>query len=276
MRNLITLNDISEEELFLIFDKADYYKEKPFDKRFDEKCFVLFFPESSIRTRVTFERGIADLGGQSILFPSDSLNKKEDYKDVIGYLNNWIDCIVIRYNDLEVIKRLAEYSEKPIINGLSDLNHPCEIITDLYGLYKKDNNFLKYNYLYVGANNNIGYAWKEASEAFGISLMQSSPDEYKIEGIRHNTDIKEAIKYADVVITDSLSKDRVEAFQSYQITKELLISSGKKIIFNPCPPFYRGEEVSADAISSEYFVGYAFKKPLINVQKAIMDFCIFS
>ena len=274
MKNLITLNDISCGELFDIFNRADYFKENPFVEKFKHKTFILFFPESSIRTRVTFEKGISDLGGKSILFPSDSLEKKEAHSDVVGYLNNWADCIIVRYYDLNVIKKLSEYSNCAVINGLSNFNHPCEIIADLYSIFKMDKDFMSKRYLYIGPNKNIGYAWKEAADAFGLNVTQCSPDKYAIDGIDFENDIHKAIKNADVVITDSLSNELVDDFRDYKITGELLSSSGRDIIFNPCPPFYRGEEVSADAIDSKYFVGYKFKKSLINVQQAIIDYCL--
>lgn len=274
MRNLITLADISQEELFMLFEKADYFECNPFEKKFLNKTFILFFPESSIRTRVTFEKGIFNLGGQSILFSSDTLDKKEEHRDVIGYLNNWADCIVIRYYNIDTIKKISEYSACPVINGLSDVNHPCEVISDLYSLYKKDVNFLNYNYLYVGPNRNIGYAWKEAADSFGINLMQCCPEKYAMNGVSNGTNIAEAIKDADVIITDSLSGDILNDFKGYQITEKLLASARRKIILNPCPPFYRNEEVSMGAISSAAFVGYSFKKSLINVQQAILEFCL--
>ncbi len=274
MRNLIRLQDITKEELFDIFERADYFFEHPYEKKFMNRCFVLFFPESSIRTRVTFEKGIYNLGGQSILFDSDTLNKKEAHVDVIGYLNNWVDCIIVRFYDINAIHKIASYSTCPVINGLSDRNHPCEVITDLYSLYKKDKNFLEYHYLYVGPDRNIGYAWKEAADAFGIRFTQCCPEEYVMEGVKNEVDICKAVKGADVVITDSLSGDIVNDFKDYQITKAILQQSDKNIVFNPCPPFYRGQEVSEDAIDSSAFVGYEYKRSLLNVQQAIIDFCI--
>lgn len=274
MRNLIRLQDITKNELFDIFERADYFKENPYEKKFADRCFVLFFPESSIRTRVTFERGIHNLGGQSILFDSETLKKKEKHEDVFRYLNNWVDGIIVRYYDINVIQKMTEYSKCPIINGLSDLNHPCEVITDLYSLSKKNKNFLDARYLYVGPNKNIGYAWKEASEAFGIHFTQCCPKKYAMEDTQVVENLCNAVKQADVIITDSLSRDIVEDFRKYQITEELLNTAGCNILLNPCPPFYRGEEVSEDAIASEFFVGYDFKKSLLNVQQSIMDFCI--
>ena len=89
---------------------------------------ILFFPSTSLRTRVTFENGIDLLGGQSILFPTETLDKKEKLEDVCGYLNNWADGIIVRHRNLDVVKELAQYSTIPVINAMTDWNHPCEII----------------------------------------------------------------------------------------------------------------------------------------------------
>lgn len=273
MKNLIKLQDLSKDELFDIFERADFFEKKPFEKKYLNKSFVLFFPESSIRTRVTFEKGIYNMGGQSILFDSSVLTKKEDIKDVVGYLNNWADCLVVRYKDINLIEKIANYSTCPVINGLSDQNHPCEVITDLYALYKRDKNFLEYNYLFVGSKGNICGAWQEAKEAFGINFTQSCPKEYAMQGNDVETNVIKAIKNADVVISDSLSDSVLNDFKNYQITEDLL-NETPNVIFNPCPPFFRGREVSSDAIDSSAFVGYEFKKALLNVQQAIIDFCM--
>lgn len=274
MKNLISLNDLTMDELYEIFEKADFYKERPFERTMNNKCIVMFFPETSIRSRITFEQAIYNMGGNSILFPSETLVKKEEIRDVIGYLNNWADCIVVRSNNINVIEEISQYSNCPVINGLSDINHPCEIIADLYSLNKINANIFDAQFLYVGPKGNIGMAWYEASEAFHISYKQCCPQGYEIEGVIVENCLEKAISETDVLITDSLSKDLLKEFKNYKITAELLNKGKKNLLFNPCPPFYRGEEVSEDAILHPAFVGYSFKKPLLNVQQAIIDYCI--
>ena len=274
MRSLISLHDLSKDNLFEIFSIAKEYMENPFSDGLKGKFVILFFPESSIRTRVTFEKAISNMGGDKILFPSDALGKKEKLQDVICYLNNWADLIIARYNDINVLKEIEKYSNNPVINGLSNVNHPCEVITDLFSIREKGYDIFNCKYLYVGVNGNIGMAWKEASDAFGLSFTQCCPKGYEIEGAQVCYNIEEVINKVDVIITDSLPANAIEDFRQYQITEELLNKGKKTLLFAPCPPFYRGEEVSEDAILHSSFVGYSFKKNLLNVQQAIIEFCM--
>ena len=131
-------------------------------------------------------------------------------------------------------------------------------------------NYLSLNYLFVGAKGNIGLAWKEASDLLGLSLTQSCPINYEMNNACIEYDIKKAILGKDVVLTDSLSKEKLQDFKKYQVTTALIASANKDVLFNPCPPFYSGEEVLADVIDSKYFVGYEFKKALVSVQQAII------
>jgi ornithine carbamoyltransferase len=185
---------------------------------------------------VTFEKGIQLLGGQSILFPSDALDKKEEIKDVMGYLNNWTDCVIVRHSNIELISDMEQYRNLPIINAMTSINHPCEVLADLYALSK---------------------------------LIQSCPKGYELSNISIEYDINKAVINTDVIITDSISKAK-EDFLPYQITKDLMKKANHRALLNPCPPFTRGEEVSEDAIDSDYFVGYEFKKCLLYVQQAII------
>lgn len=270
MKNLIRLSDYSKNEILKIFDLADCIKKGEYKNYLKNKTIILFFPESSIRTRVTFEKGIYMLGGQSILFPSSTLDKKEKIEDVIGYLNNWADCVVVRHNNIKLMEEMARYTKVPIINAMSSINHPCEILTDLYSISKLREDYLKSKYLFVGAKANIGLAWKEASELLGFSLEQSCPKGYEMDNIKVEHDILKAIINKDIVLTDPLGEEQLEDFKDYQISKELMNKANENAIFNPCPPFFRGEEVSEDVINSKYFVGYEFKKSLLEVQQAII------
>ena len=136
---MIRLSDFTKEEVLQIFDIVGEIKQGKYKKYLQGKTVVMFFPSSSIRTRVTFEKGIYLLGGQSILFTPDTLDKKEELRDVVGYLNNW---------------------------------------ADMYALSKIRDNFVNDKYLFVGAAGNIGYAWKEAAELMGFSLVQCCPVGY--------------------------------------------------------------------------------------------------
>lgn len=274
-KKLIYLGDFSKEEIYEIFKRADELAEDKCQlKPLEGKTVILFFPENSIRTRVTFEKGIKDLGGNTILFPPSSLDKKEKLEDVMGYLENWVDAVVVRHSDIEIVKNMAEHAKIPVINAMTSANHPCEILTDMYALSKKCGDFEHKKFLYVGVNGNIGNSWKAASELMGFELEQCCPRGYELENIKTYTDIEEAVSGKDIICTDSIPDKAKEDFKGYQITLQHMQKANPGAVLNPCPPFFRGEEVSADVINSEYFVGYGFKKHLTAVQQAILCYLL--
>ena len=276
MRGLIRLTDYKLNEIYDIFRIADDINQGKYNEVLKGKTVVLFFPSSSIRTRVSYEKGIYLLGGQSILFSTETLDKKEDLRDVCGYLNNWADAIVVRHKDIKVIEKIAEYSNVPVINAMTDINHPCEVISDMYALSKIRKDFVKDKFLFCGPKSNIGLAWKEASEVMGFDLCQCTAKGYEIDGLKIFYNINEAVNKKDIICTDSLSSNILSDFKSLQITKEIMDMANEGAILNPCPPFYRGEEVSEDVIESKYFVGYEFKKYLLCVQQAIIIYCLLA
>jgi ornithine carbamoyltransferase len=273
MKHLIRLTDYKENEIKEIFEIADDVQNDKYANILKGKTVIMFFPNTSIRTRVAFEKGIYLLGGQSILFPIETLDKKENLKDVFGYLNNWADLIIIRHKKIEIIEQIARYSSVPIINAMTDTNHPCEILSDLYALSKIRHNLKDDKFLFCGGIGNIGLAWKEAADVIGFDLEQCCGKGYEIEGIVSHYDIEKAIIGKDIVCTDSLQSDMIADFKKCKITKQVMDKANKGALLNPCPPFYRDEEVSEDVIDSDYFVGYEFKKSLLTVQQAIMIYC---
>lgn len=274
MKDLLRLTDLRSDQVQEIFRIADEVGCGKYKGLLQGKSVILFFPASSIRTRVTFEKGIYLLGGQSILFPGETLDKKEDLKDVCGYLDNWADMVIVRHKDIELIEKLAGYAKAPVINAMTDSNHPCEVLSDLYSLSKLRADFLKDKYLFCGKKGNIGLAWKEAADVMGFELSQCCGAGYEMEGVTVYHDIETAIQGKDIVCTDSLPAGALRDFEACQVTKRIMGMANKGALLNPCPPFYRGEEVSEDAIQSEYFVGYEFKKSLLAVQQAVMIWCM--
>lgn len=272
--NLIKLTNCKKEDIYNIFSIADELINGKHTDILKGKSVVMFFPNSSIRTRVTFEKGIYLLGGQPILFPTETLDKKEDLKDVCGYLNNWADVIIARHKNISVLEALAKYSAVPVINAMTDINHPCEILSDMYALSKIRDDFTKDKYLFCGKNGNIGLAWKEAADVMGFELEHCCAKGYEIDGLKTYCNIREAVKGKDIICTDSLPSCILDDFRSCQVTKEIMDMANKGAVLNPCPPFYRGEEVSDDVIDSEYFVGYGFKKHLLKVQQAVIIYCL--
>jgi ornithine carbamoyltransferase len=274
MKDFIRFTDLSRDEIYKIFRIADDITEGKYEGFLRGKTVVMFFPDSSIRTRVTFEKGVYLLGGQTILFPPATLDKKEKFKDVCGYLSNWADAVIIRHNDIAKIDEMASYSSFPIINGLTNVNHPCEILSDLYALSKIRDDFTKDKYLFCGKRGNIGNTWKSAADVLGLDLVQCCCEACEIDGVPVFYDINEAIVGRDIVCTDTLPAYIVDEFDECRVTKAAMEKANKGAVLNPCPPFFRGEEVSADVIDSEYFVGYGFKKHLLTVQQAVMIYCM--
>lgn len=274
MKNLIRLSDLKIDDAYEIFDIADKLQQGKYRNFLDSQTIVLFFPESSIRTRVTFERGIHLLGGQSILFPPSALDKKEALGDVVAYLGNWVDAIVVRHKNIAVLEEMAKCSDIPIINAMTDVNHPCEVLSDIYALSRLYGDISKIKMLFVGASGNIGLAWKEAAELFGFDLVQSCPPKYAMQGVENIPGLEQAVLGRDVICTDSVSPDKLPDFAEYQITLDIMSRTNGALV-NPCPPFYRGEEVSAELIDMDhgYFVGYSFKAHLLEIQQAVLLYC---
>lgn len=274
MRSLIRLTDCSEQDVYRIFRLADEMREGKHRNLLTGKSAVMFFPASSIRTRVTFEKGVHLLGGQPILFPSDALDKKEDIRDVCGYLANWADLVVVRHRDIGLVSRMAELLPVPVINAMTDVNHPCEILADLYALSRLRRDFRQDRYLFVGARGNIGLAWQEAAKVMGLDLTQCCPPGYELPGLTVHRAIDEAVRGKDVICTDALPSGAAADFRDCQVTLTAMAQANDGAVLNPCPPFCRDEEVSAEVIDSPYFVGYGFKEHLLAVQQAIVAWCL--
>jgi len=274
VKNFIRLTDYTANDIYDIFQLTDEVWQGKYKDILKGKSVVLFFPNSSIRTRVSFEQGIYLLGGHSILFPTEVLDKKEDLRDVCGYLNNWADIVIVRHKDIGVMEKLSAYLSVPIINAMTDVNHPCEILSDMYAISKMRKDFIKDKFLFCGKKGNIGLAWKEASDVLEFELEQCCGKGYEIDSIVSYNNIYEAIIGKDIVCTDSLPESILGDFKNCQVTKEVMQMANEGAILNPCPPFYRGEEVTDDVIESKYFVGYEFKKYLLEVQQAIMIYCL--
>ena len=175
MNHFLTLRDLTQNQMLELFNMTDQIKNEDFKRILEGKTFALFFPETSIRTRITFEKGIKDLGGDCILFPPESLDKKEKLSDVMGYLNQWIDGVIIRHPSFEVINHLSEHAGISIINAMSSENHPCEIVADLYTIRNMKPNFQELTYTFVGPQGNILNSWIEIASVFDLTFQHLQP-----------------------------------------------------------------------------------------------------
>lgn len=276
--HLLDISDLSLATIEALFRTAEQLEQgvgirlKPLN----DTSWVLFFPESSLRTRMTFEKAIAELGGQSMLFPPNTLDKQEALKDVIGYMQNWADGIVVRHSDYEKVKLMANFSIIPVINAMTAENHPCEILSDLYAIRKLRPEYKTLTYTFVGENGNISRSWASAAKVMGLRLNHVCTEGNRIwreaSYYHFTTDLNEVLPETDILLTDGLPGcNKNDAYyEAYQITEARLKKAKKGVLLNPCPPFTRGEELSIDAIESDAFVGYDFKKSLLWVQQAIL------
>ena len=270
MRHLIRLTDWTEADVDTVFSLARRYRSGEGPRH--DGAVAMFFPPSSIRTRASFERGAALAGLQPIVFPPDALDKPEAFADVAGYLAQFVDALVVRHPDISVLERLAAADAVPVINAMTNENHPCEVLSDLFALsLSADVRALRY--VFVGADGNIGRAWREAAQVLSLDFMQCCPAGLGMTDVPATDDLEAAVSRADVILTDGPGA-HAEALSGYRITTDLLAKVPAGVRFAPCPPFLRGREVSADAMESGAFVGYGFKSALIPVQQAILAHCI--
>lgn len=278
--DLLRISDLNEVQILEIFDLADKLKTKGNQSILKGKTFILFFPESSIRTRISFEKGICDLGGQAILFPPVTLDKREKLEDVIKYMENWSDCVIIRHKDLSKLHELAKYSQIPIINAMTSFNHPCEILSDLYSFSKLRKDYRDLTYTFVGENGNISRSWMEIAKVMNLEFHHVCTLENRIKendgNYKFHVNLDEVLVISDIVLTDPLSSilKTNDYINKYQITLQRMKKTKYNSLLNPCPPFYRNEEVSTDVIDSKYFVGHNFKVNLLSIQQAIIIYCL--
>jgi len=270
MRNLLRLDEWTAEDVERVFALADTYRTG--SGRTFSGSAVMFFPPTSLRTRVSFERGAAQMGLQPIVFPSETLDKPEALVDVASYLDSWADLLVVRHPRIDVLDGLAAANAVPVVNAMTDVNHPCEVLSDLYAL-REQHDLRALRFLFVGADGNIARAWQEAARVLALDLVQCSPAELATPGLRWEGDIDVAVRSADVILTDGPGRHE-DLLRPFQITGTLLDTAPPGVLLNPCPPFQRGREVSVDAISHRAFVGHNFKAALLPVQQAIMAFCL--
>lgn len=201
MRHLLRLTHLSAEDFEQIFALADAYARGEGPKI--DGAAALFFPPSSIRTRASFERGLFSMGLQPLVFPPESLDKPEALRDVAGYLAQFSDVAVVRHSSIDVLNGLAEANALPIVNAMTSVNHPCEVLSDLWALKGRGVDIRSARYVVVGVReSNILRAWVEAGEALGLDVVQSCPSEYRLDGVPFEADLRTAVSDADVIITD--------------------------------------------------------------------------
>ena len=300
-RDLLSIHELSVDEVHEIIDFAAELKamqKAGVPHRFLEgKTLGMIFEKSSTRTRVSFEVGIYQLGGMGLFLSNRDLQlgRGEPIKDTARVLSRYLDGIMIRTFGQERIEELAKYADIPVINGLSDLLHPCQVLTDLLTIREhKGKNFRALKMAYVGDGNNMTNSYLYGAAKVGMTLSVATPVEYKMSAeVFENaqTDAQEsgaeltwtenpaeAVKDADIVVTDtwaSMGQEsehdaRKKIFAPYQVNNELLKNASKSAIVMHCLPAYRGEEITDDVLEDNAHVIFDEAENRLHTQKAIM------
>lgn len=293
-KDLITLLDYTEAEITDLLDLAETLADAWHAKRLPHhlagKSIALIWDAEGIRNRVSFELGIARMGGTAVQIPG-RLDARESIEDVARYLDNWFDGIVARTQTYAHMQRLAAASANPVINARTDVNHPCEILGDLAYVRAKRGGLEGLKVVFVGEATNLCHPWFAAAARLPIETVQVCPKGYAVEEdfldsarrnavgkLRVSHDLAEELRHADVVYTDCWPARRTpeehqhvaRQFLPYQITAERLRSAQEGVLFLPCPPVTRGEEVSEDAMAQFGEGVYEAKAFLLHAQNAVL------
>lgn len=299
-RDFLTLADYSQEEIHHLLDLADYIKkQKQKGVAFEPlkgKTLGMIFEKSSTRTRVSFEAGIYQLGGLGIFLSSKDIQigRGETIADTARILSGYLDGIMIRTFSQDTVEELAEYASIPVINGLTDLYHPCQVLADLQTIKETKGTLEGIKVVYIGDGNNMAHSLMIGAAKMGMELVVATPKEYQPKQAiidkaltiakEHNakisleTDPAIAVQGADVIYTDvwaSMGQEeesvkREADFQGYQVNAELLALAKADVTFMHCLPAHRGEEVSAEVIDGEHSVVFQQGENRLHAQKALM------
>ena len=292
-RDFLAIPDFSTEELYEILDLAHRMKRGDYRERpLTGKTLAMIFEKSSTRTRVSFEVGAYQLGGHALFLSSRDiqLGRGEPIRDMARVLSRYVDGIMIRTFAQDALQELASFAAVPIINGLTDLLHPCQVMADVMTIQEEFGQELRdVRVAWIGDGNNMANSWINAAYRFGFHLRLACPEGYRpshalLERARTNADILvtdspvEAVQGAHVVNTDvwtSMGQEaeaeaRLRAFDGYHVDEMLMAAAADDAIFLHCLPAHRGEEVAEEVIEGTASRVFDEAENRLHVQKAIM------
>ena len=299
-RDFKSLIDVNTQEFKRIIQQAIEYKE--LDKKhsiprtYINRTLAMIFKKNSTRTRVSFETAMYKLGGHAIFLSENStqLNRGEDISDTAKVLSGMVDLIMMRTNTHDEIKCLAENSSVPVINGLCNLFHPCQLLADMQTIAEiKGKEFSKLTVAWIGDGNNMCNSYINASKLLNFKLKISvpngyEPDKYTLDKFGENVELCEipgsAVDGADVVTTDVWAsmgdehenEERKKVFKSFQVNMNLMSKATEKAIFLHCLPAHRGEEIDDTIIDSAYSVVWQQAHNRLYSSMALIDFLLSS
>ena len=296
-KDFLHISDLSADEIWEIFRLTEEVKHK-FKKRekfkpFRDQSLAMIFSKPSARTRISFETGYYWLGGHALYIgPSDiDIGKREAVKDVARVVSRYNDMIMGRLFDHAHIIELAEYATVPVINGLTDYNHPCQVMADLFTILEHRGNLDGLKVAYIGDGNNVVHSWLEMAARLPLQFVCACPEGYApnpdplklaadsgISRVEISHDPKSAVKNADIIYTDVWASmgqkhelaERRERFRGYQVNDDLMQATGKDTLFMHCLPAERGAEVTDSVIESKSSIVFDEAENRMHVQNAIM------
>ncbi|MGL4697654.1 ornithine carbamoyltransferase [Enterococcus larvae] len=297
-KSILDLTELTKEDFHEIIQLGIAMKKNPenYQTALSGKILAMIFEKNSTRTRVSFEAGIIQLGGQAIVLDSKStqMGRGEPIKDTANVLSSYVDGIMIRTYSDQMVHELAVEASIPIINGLTDDHHPCQILADFMTIYEEKGKLSGIKLAYVGDGNNMAHSFLLGGSIVGMDISIASPMGYGPKSahvelaqeiaaqtgssIVLTEDPVKAVKDADVVITDvwasmgneAEQKEREAAFHAYQINDELVKHAKEDYIFLHCLPAHREEEVTASIIDGPHSVIYQEAENRLHAQKALM------
>ena len=293
-RHFLSLLDLTPDELHGVINRAIELKQSPVSDVFSGKVLAMIFEKSSTRTRISFEAGMAQLGGSAIfLSPRDTqLGRGEPIEDSARVISSMVDIVMIRTFAHEQIETFAANSSVPVINALTDDLHPCQLLADVQTYIEKRGSIKGKTVAWIGDGNNMCHSYINAARQFDFELRVACP-----VGFEPNSDLVQAnsdrvsvmqdpqaaVKGADLVVTDVWASmgqedeqdDRLEVFAPYQVNHDLMKDAASDALFMHCLPAHRGEEVSAELLEDpQYSVVWDEAENRLHAQKALMEFLL--
>lgn len=298
IRHFLQFSDFSAEEHEWLFQRAAVIKKKfkAYEKYHPlaDRTLAMIFEKASTRTRVSFEAGMYQLGGSVVhLTTGDSqLGRAEPIEDSAKVISRMVDLVMIRTFGQEKIERFAEHSRVPVINGLTNEFHPCQILADIFTYIEHRGSIRGKVVAWVGDGNNMANTWLQAAELLGFTVHVSTPSGYEVDqavaGIRSSDSYKvfkdpmEACRGADLVTTDvwtsmgfeAENEQRRKAFADWCVDEDMMRVAKPDALFMHCLPAHRGEEVQAEVIDGPQSVVWDEAENRMHVQKALMEFLL--
>jgi len=292
-KHFIDFDNLSFKVLQDIIDCAialkKQHNESAINNSLKNKTLAMIFDKSSTRTRVSFEAGMAQLGGHALFLSNNDiqLGRGEPITDSAIVISSMVDAVILRISSHEDIIEFSKHSNKPVINALSDLSHPCQILADLMTYQEQKGSINGKKVAWIGDGNNVCQTYMQAAELFGFELIIACPNGYKpnqsfIESYQNNINYcsnpMDACKDVDLVVTDvwtsmgkeSEQKQRESAFKGYQVDQKMMSVANSDALFMHCLPAHRGEEVSKDVIDGKQSVVWHEAENRLHAQKALL------